>query len=120
MTYEEVDKLVERKLQPLASGICKIKKGQEHVISRLAKINGSIEHHATDIDELKQKVDAELKEAMKCPVRSKKVNIVEVEKETRWSRWLGKNKVFVLIIIAIIALLSGFPNWMRFFGISLG
>ncbi len=119
MTYEKVDELVERRLQPLACGISKIKKGQETVISRLSQINGTIEAHNKDIDEMKGKLDEELKAAVNCPVRSGKVDVVVVEKETRWSRWLGKNRSFIFIIVIIVALLSGFPNWMRFFGVSM-
>ena len=129
MTYRQVDELIEKRLKPVVDGINKLSETQNEGISKLndthtdvlkelLEINGSVKAHHTAIQNMRKDLDAELEESRKCPVRTMMVDVVVVEKETRWSRWLGKNRSFILIIIMLIALLSGFPNWMRFFGVE--
>lgn len=118
VTYEKVDELVGKRLKPVIEGIEKLSDQNIDALKELGEINGSVKNHKKEIKKLRKDLDEELEAAKKCPIRNEMVDVVVIEKETRWSRWVGKNRSFILVVIMIIALLSGFPNWMRFLGVN--
>ncbi len=118
MSYQKVDELVEKRIKPVIDGVEELSKGQKDVIRHLTEINGHTKDNIKSIDKVRKDLDKEIKAGIECPVRSKMVDVVIVEKETRWSRWVARNRSFILVLVLLIALLSGFPNWMRFFGVE--
>ncbi len=118
MSYQKVDELVEKRIKPVMDGIDNLSIGQKNVIEQLTEINGSVRDHSKEIEKARKDLDKEIQAGIDCPVRSGIVDVVIVERETRWSRWIARNRSFILIIVLLIALLSGFPNWMRFFGVE--
>jgi len=132
MDYRTTAELLDSKLKPIIDKIEENCKHSNDIRLSVNRINGTVTQHEKDIKKavdhsvetrnslrFTKKIVRELKEEeLRCPVKSGHVDVVKIYEETGWIRTIGRSRWFFFVIVAIIAFLSGFPNWMNFLGIS--
>jgi len=118
MNYQMTDELIRKRLKPIEDSLAKSQDVQYKILHNTTKINGTVKRHEKSINKLDDYVKEETEIDKQCPIRNNHVDVVTIQRETRWSRWLGNNRYFIFLIAFIIAMLAGVPNWLAYFGIT--